>query len=80
MSVDAKDIISCFEDAGIMIDLDKIDHEKDFDSQGIDSLDLINVYFQIEERFDIKIPEEDLPNLVTIAAIVSYMNSRTTAS
>ncbi len=44
--------------------------------QGIDSLDVVNVYLLIEEEFDIKIPDEDLKQVSTIDDIVVYVNNK----
>ncbi|WNL27652.1 acyl carrier protein [Arcobacter cryaerophilus gv. pseudocryaerophilus] len=44
--------------------------------QGIDSLDVVNVYLLLEEKFDVKIPDEDLEQVQTIDAIVEYINSK----
>jgi len=44
--------------------------------QGIDSLDVVNVYLLLEEKFGIKIPDEDLNQVQTIDAIVEYINKQ----
>lgn len=44
--------------------------------QGIDSLDVVNVYLLLEEKFDVKIPDEDLSQVTTIDAIVEYINNK----
>lgn len=56
--------------------VDSLDINKDLAEQGIDSLDMLNVYLLIEEKYDVKIPDEDIPKLNTIKAIVDYINER----
>jgi len=53
-----------------------IDGNKDFASQGIDSLDMLSVYLMIQERYNVEIPDEDIPKLDSIKSIVEYLNSR----
>jgi acyl carrier protein len=42
-----------------------------FDSLAIDSLDKINISFEVEEAFDIEIPDEALGTLKTVGDVVS---------
>jgi len=44
--------------------------------QGFDSLDLVNVYMILENKFGIKIPDADLGQLLTINQIIAYLNAR----
>lgn len=43
-----------------------------FDEVGLDSLDLMNLFLDIEERFGVKIPDEDIIQLKNIDEIVAY--------
>lgn len=38
---------------------------------GIDSLKAINILFELEEEFDIEIPNERIPEMVTVGDIVN---------
>ncbi len=40
------------------VDESKIQPEASLDSLGLDSLDLIEVLFEVEETFDIRVPQE----------------------
>lgn len=44
--------------------------------QGVDSLDIVNVYLLLEEKFNISIPDEDLNQVKTIDSIIEYINSK----
>ena len=44
--------------------------------QGIDSLDMLSVFLAIQEKYGIDIPDEDIPNLISIKDIVEYINDR----
>jgi acyl carrier protein len=43
-------------------------------SLGVDSLGLIELMFQVEDRFGITLPEEKPPALVTVSDLVSYID------
>jgi acyl carrier protein len=40
---------------------------------GIDSLDLVNVLLKIQDRFDIAIDDEDVPNLRLVSDLARYV-------
>lgn len=61
---------------GLLIDTEKLVSDKPLAEQGIDSLDMINIFFKLEENFKIKIPEEDIEKLKTINEIVEYVNQK----
>lgn len=44
--------------------------------QGIDSLDMANIYLNIEEFFNIKIADEDLDMVESIDDVIVYVNSK----
>jgi len=48
------------------------------DDLGLDSLTTIELLYQIEEEFDVEIPDTDLPSLVTVADVTAYLQRRTT--
>jgi len=48
------------------------------DDLGLDSLATIELLYQIEEAFDVEIPDTDLPSLVTVADVTTYLQGRTT--
>ena len=41
-----------------------------------DSLDALEIIFQLEEEFNIKIEEEDARKIVTVQDIVNYVNKK----
>ena len=40
---------------------------------GLNSLDIVNVIMAFEDEFEIEIPEEMIPEVVTVGAIVHYL-------
>lgn len=50
---------------------ESISLDSSFDSLAIDSLDKINISFEVEEAFDIEIPDDALGSLKTVGDVVS---------
>ena len=66
------DIVS--EETGI--DAAEIVSEKSFtDDLDIDSLSMMTIVTLAEERFDIRIPDEEVKNLVTVGDAVSFITA-----
>ena len=40
---------------------------------GLDSMATIELVYQIEDAFDVQIPDQDLPKLVTVANVTEYL-------
>ncbi|MFT3926841.1 MAG: acyl carrier protein [Myxococcales bacterium] len=47
---------------------------------GADSLDLVNLALQVEERFEIEVNERDLIQLKTVGDVFDYLHARVQAS
>ena len=43
---------------------------------GVDSLDLIELVFKIEETFDLEIPNAELPGINTVGDVITYVERR----
>lgn len=46
------------------------------DDLGLDSMQMIELLYRIEEAFDFQIPDEDLQKLVTVADVIGYVEGR----
>ena len=56
------------------VDMDTITAETDIaDDLGADSLDVVDVLMSLEETFDVEIPDEEIENLITVGALVNYI-------
>lgn len=47
---------------------------------GLDSLSFVDLLFEIEEKFNIQIPTEDLDDILTIDEVVDYIQGKVIAS
>lgn len=68
-----------FKKAKLNLDIDTLATDVAFRDQGVDSLDVSNLFLHVEEDFNVTIPDEDIDALNTIEKIVSYINSKTSA-
>ncbi len=53
---------------------DTIRADATFDEQGIDSLDRMNILFELESEFDISIPDEEARDIKSVNQIVERMH------
>ena len=47
------------------------------DDLGLDSLQTIELVYEVESAFDLQVPDEDFGRLTTIGDVVLYLNERT---
>ena len=56
------------------VDADDVQLEKSFtDDLDVDSLSMVEIALAAEERFGVKIPDDELANLKTVGDAVSYI-------
>ncbi len=55
--------------------IEDVKPEAELISLGVDSLKAITVLFELEEAFDIEIPNELIPSIVTVNDIMDKINS-----
>jgi len=77
MKATTENIKEVISEAEVLGDANEMKNDIALSEQGIDSLDVVNVYLLLEEKFDIKIPDEDLNQVQTINDIVEYVNNNT---
>ncbi|MEG0874437.1 MAG: acyl carrier protein [Clostridiales bacterium] len=66
-------IIEIFRDRADFPADKELSLDKDFKELGIDSMDLVEVIFAIEEEFSIEIPDTDLANFKTVSSAVDFV-------
>ncbi len=76
MKASVEDIKEIIVEAEVLGDVSEMKDDVALREQGIDSLDIVNVYLLLEERFNVKIPDEDLDKVQTIEDILSYVNDQ----
>lgn len=70
------EVLKVIKELSFMANLD-IDCEKNLKDQGVDSLDMIQTLFQIQEHYNFDIPEESIANneWSSVNKIVAKINS-----
>jgi acyl carrier protein len=76
MAVDFKKIKQIIVDQ-LGVDESEVTKEASFiDDLGADSLDTVELVMALEEEFGIEIPDSDAEKIVTVADIISYIESK----
>lgn len=61
----------------LSIDENKIKLDSDFVAElGADSIDLVEIYMDLEDEFKISVPDEELPNIKTVNDLVTFIDSK----
>jgi len=76
MEATVENIKEVIVEAEVLGNVDEMSSSQALSEQGIDSLDIVNVFLLLEEKFGITIPDEDLSQVQSIDAIVEYINNK----
>ncbi|QBR84511.1 acyl carrier protein [Legionella israelensis] len=74
MAISSEEILSLVKGLNTTVSIEEIDEQSNFSDIGIDSLELFTLLLGIEEKYGIKIPEEKIAELNSIARIKQYLN------
>ncbi len=55
---------------------DEVTLDATFEDLGADSLDIMDLVMELEQEFDIEIPDEDTEKIRTVGDTVNYIQSR----
>jgi len=72
MSINEEAIRELMQQSIKGIDISKVRPEDKFSEVGIDSLDLASILMAVDEKYGIKIPDEDVDKCNSIHSIVNY--------
>ena len=60
--------------AGLVVDLESpIPTDREFSDLGLDSLDVYNIFVEIEVQTSVEIPDSEIENLKTIDSLHAYL-------
>lgn len=76
MEVNRTEVVEIIRNVGIAGNFNALDYDALLRENGVDSLDMANILLSIEEKYGVKIPDEDIEKLDTINAIVHYLSNR----
>jgi len=75
--VTIEDVKSVFSDSNLRrVNIDDINEDIPLSEQGLDSLDLYNVFLNIEDKYNIKIEDSDFGLLRDLKDIVKFINKK----
>lgn len=75
MKVTREEMLEIIDGAGVSVNVADIKCDLSFKKIGIDSLEMMNVFLAIEQKFDIKIDDDDVNVLDSVDSIISYLES-----
>ena len=75
MAVLSSDIAKLGRKAGVQISLDELATHASLREAGLDSMDMMNLFLEIEDAYRLKIPDEDYALLDSVDAIVVYLDA-----
>ena len=56
---------------------EKVTMEADFvNDLGADSIDLVEIYMDLEDEFNMSIPDQDLPNIKTVGDLANFIDAK----
>ena len=59
------------------VEEDKITADTDLQEDlGADSLDVVDLLMSIEDEFEVEVPDEEIENIKTVGALVSYIEDK----
>lgn len=75
MQLNTADVVAILRDMNLPgVYPDFLETDQPLLTQGIDSLDALSIFTQVEEKYSIHIPDEDFEKLASIDDIVRYVN------
>ncbi|EAI9065359.1 acyl carrier protein [Campylobacter lari] len=74
MKIEIKDILEILKEVGVLIDVNTLEINKPLKDQRVDSLDMANLFLNLQEKYNIEIPMEDVEKLISIENIEQYIN------
>lgn len=73
MKINSQEILQILKEIGVLVDVNTLEIDKPLKDQGIDSLDMANLFLNLQERYNIEIPMEDVEKLASIENIEQYI-------
>ena len=55
-----EDILQMIKDLNINVDISSLSASKPLREQGLDSLDIATIFFELDDRYSIKVTDEDI--------------------
>jgi acyl carrier protein len=76
MEIGRDEVLEVIKGAGVSVDLRNIRDDVSLRNSGVDSLDMLNTMLGLEERYGVKISDNELERLDTVASIAALLNKK----
>ena len=76
MKFNVQDLIEAIKQADTQMESDKLTPEAKFSDLGADSLDMMNIFVELEDVIGFMVPDEDIDQLTCVNDIYEYVQSR----
>ena len=76
MEVTIEELKAVLSKTSKSINVDELEKDIHLTEQGIDSLDMMDYYLNLEEHYGIQIPDEDAQRLKTLNDFKSYLTEK----
>ena len=74
MGVTLEDLKNILKTTGTYVNVDELSGDKTLIEQGVDSLDIVELYFNLDDKYGIIIPDEEIDNLKTLNDFRQYID------
>ena len=74
---DEKDIMELIKSSVVNLDVNQIKHDSRLSDHGMDSMDKMNLLLSIEQKYRIKISDEEAKILDSVDSIATFISART---
>lgn len=69
-------LIDILVKSGADVDKQNVKPEQTFKDMGLDSLDMFNFFTQIDDDFEVEVPDEEFEKLDTLEKLRAYLESK----
>jgi acyl carrier protein len=74
MKADPEVIKRIIQEADTKIDFDSFNEVADLRDIGADSLDMMTIILEVQTKYDLEIPDDQIENLTSVSKICRYIN------
>jgi|MTBAKMStandDraft_1061839.scaffolds.fasta_scaffold143618_2 acyl carrier protein len=75
MQVTQNDILALIDGSGVSVDISELGSDVSLRDAGLDSLDIMNIFLNIEEKYGIKLSDDDINSMDSLDNIVRYLQN-----
>lgn len=78
--IELQGVIDTIAQSGVLSDMGGFDADKTFKANGVDSLDVMNIFLAVEEQYGIKFSDDEVEEINSASDLLRVLNTKTIAS